>query len=208
MKRVIAMFCLLPVAAFAADIITLPALAPAYGELPPTLWERYQSVIIVTGLALLAMAFLILWMVLRPKTQVGLPPEAVARRALAKLSGQPEDGKLLSDVSQILRRYVCAAFELPDNEMTTAEFTARLAANEKIGAELAQMISDFLGICDKDKFSPKTSAPPLNAVARALALLSFAEKRQSAPGPGAVTPPTPVASVNQPASSNSRRRSP
>jgi hypothetical protein len=177
MKRVISMFCLLPAAAFAAETTDLPVLAPAYGELPPTFWEQYQSAIIVAGFALLAIAFLVLRMMLRPKTPIVLPPETIARRALAKLQGRPEDGKLLSEVSQILRCYVGAAFELPAAEMTTTEFCTLLATHEKIGPELAQTISDFLRDCDARKFSPAAMTVPFNAVDRARELVSRADAR-------------------------------
>jgi hypothetical protein len=159
----------------------LPKLAPAYGELPPNFWEQHQTVIIIAGFAVLAIVLLSLQVLLRPKTPVVLPPEAVARQALAKLQGWPEDGKMLSEIPQILRRYLCVVFDLPPAEMTTAEFSTALAANEKIGMAFAQMVSDFLRACDKEKFSPKTIAPPLNAVNRALKLIDLAEKRRVRP---------------------------
>jgi hypothetical protein len=155
---------------------TLPALSPAYPELPPTFWEQHESAIIVGGFAFLAVAFLFLRVWLRPESKIILPPEILARDALTQLLRQPEDGKLLSEVSQILRRYVAAAFELPSGEMTTVEFSAAIAGNEKIGAELAQTISSFLRECDERKFSPVNSSAPLNAATRALELISLAEK--------------------------------
>jgi hypothetical protein len=172
-----ALAVVVPQFVFAATPDSVTGLIPAYGELPPTFWEQYQSAIIVAGFALLAIAFLILRMVLRPKTPVVLPPEVIARRALAKLQGRPEDGKLLSEVSQILRRYVGAAFELPAAEMTTTEFCALLATREKIGPELAQSISDFLRDCDARKFSPVATTSPLNAVDHARELVSRADAR-------------------------------
>lgn len=166
------------------DTNALPNLAPAYGELRPTFWEQHQTVIIIAGFALLAIVLLSLQVMLRPKTVLVLPPEAIARRALKKMSGRPEDGKMLSEISQILRHYLGAAFELPAAEMNTAEFSAILSTNEKIGMAFAQTVSDFLRVCDKDKFSPKTVAPPLNAVNRALELIEMAEKRRDRPGGG------------------------
>ena len=163
----------------------LPKLVPAYGELPPTFWEQHQSVIIIAGFAVIAVVLLSLQVMLRPKTLVALPPEALARQALAKLQGLPEDGKMLSEISQILRRYLCAAFALPPAEMTTAEFSTALAANERIGAPFAKMISDFLAICDKEKFSPKAIAPPINSANRALFVFAFAEQRGHRPEGGA-----------------------
>jgi hypothetical protein len=158
-----------------ASTNALPALAPPYGEIPPTLWERHGTMILVAGIAVIALAVLILWKIFRPKPSVILPPEVVAREALTKLLCQPEDGQLLSNVSQILRRYVIAAFELPAAELTTTEFCAALAASEKIGTEPAQAISDFLRACDERKFSTSPAAAPLNAATRALELVALTE---------------------------------
>jgi len=154
---------------------TLPALAPPYGEISPTLWERHGTMILLAGMAVIALAVLVLWNIFRPKPPVILPPEVLAREALTKLLRQPEDGKLLSNVSQILRRYVITAFELPAAELTTTEFCAALAASEKIGTEPAQAISDFLRACDERKFSTSPAAAPLNAATRALELVVLTE---------------------------------
>jgi hypothetical protein len=178
-----------------ASTNALPALAPPVGEIPPTFWEQHGTMILLAGIALIAAAALILWKLLQPKPPVILRPEILAREALTKLLRQPEDGKLLSDVSQILRRYIIAAFELPAAELTTTEFCAALAASENIGRELAGLISDFLRECDKRKFAPPgavgvqasagSDSPPampntlkheLQPVAvRALELVSFVE---------------------------------
>jgi hypothetical protein len=158
-----------------ASTNALPALAPPYGEIPPTLWERHGTMILVAGIAVIALAVLILWKIFRPKPSVILPPEVVAREALTKLLCQPEDGQLLSNVSQILRRYVITAFELPAAELTTTEFCAALAASEKIGAELSGFISDFLRECDDRKFSTSPAAAPLNAATHALELVALTE---------------------------------
>jgi len=176
MKLCLASFLYLPLVASAADTNALPALAPAYSELPPMFWEQHETAIIIGGFAFLAFAFLLLKVMLRPESKVVLPPEVLAREALAKLLRQPEDGKRLSEVSQILRRYVAAAFEFPPDEMTTAEFCAALAGSKKIGAELAQIISNLLQECDARKFSPASSSAPLDAANRALELIALSEK--------------------------------
>jgi hypothetical protein len=182
------------------DPNALPALAPAYGELPPTFWEHHQTTVIIASFAFLAFGFWFVKTRLRPESPKILPPEAVACQALAKLQGQPEDGKLLSEVSQILRRYFSAAFGLPATEMTTTEFCAAITAHEKIGAELAQTVSSFLRVCDQDKFAPKIIAPPINAVDRALELVALAEisRSRSAPVPGAATSKIQNAPAKQP----------
>jgi len=173
----------------------LPTLAPPYGEIPPTFWEQQGTTVFVGGITLMALAVLILWKLFQPRPAVILPPEIVAREALTKLLRQPEDGRLLSEVSQILRRYVIAAFELPSGEFTTAEFSAALATGKNISPELSQAIPDFLRECDTQKFAPvvQSSAfsrpgppegetpnrlPPMNAAARALALVDLAERRR------------------------------
>lgn len=179
MKSSTATILLVPFAAIAADTNELPALAPAYGEIPPPFWEQHETAIIVGSFAFLAFAFLFLWMMLRPKAAVILPPEFLARQALAKLQPQPETGKLLSEVSQILRHYLIAAFELPAGEPTTAEFCTSIATHEKIGTALAKSISNFLHECDQVKFSTSPATVPLNAAARALELVSLAENRRA-----------------------------
>jgi len=181
MKWLLAICFLLAAVAKAADTNALPALAPAYGELPPTFWEQHQSTMIVGGFALLAVAFLFLRVWLRPETPLVLPPEVLAREALTKLLHQPEDGKLLSEVSQILRRYLVAEFELPPDEMTTAEFCVVIAGHSKIGTELAHSISVFLRACDARKFSTAPAAAPLNAASRALDLIGLAEAVRNKP---------------------------
>jgi|SRR5665213_1863561 len=179
MKSLAATFLLLSAAAKAADTNALPALAPAYGEIPPAFFEQHETAVIIDGFAFLAFAFLFLKVMLRPKSKAVLPPEIVAREGLTKLLRQPEDGKLLSEVSQILRRYVVAAFGLSAAEMTTKEFCAALAADEKIGTEASNCISHFLRECDERKFSSSPSAAPLNAAARALELVALAENHRA-----------------------------
>ena len=179
MKTCLASFLFLALAATAADTNALPALAPAYGELPPTFWEHHQSSITIAGFAFLAFVFFFLKMKLRTKNPEILPPEIMACRALAKLQNQPEDGNVLSAASQILRRYVSETFNLPDTGLTTAEFCSALESNQLLGSELAALVPSFLRECDVRKFSPANSASPLNAVSRELELIGQIEKRRS-----------------------------
>ena len=164
-----------------ASTNALPALAPPHGEIPPTFEERFNpatksgQAIIIFFVVLAVLLFFVIWKKLHPLPPPTLPPEIVAREALAKLLRQPEDGKLLSEVSQILRRYVIAAFELPPGEFTTGEFSDSLTSSEKIGAERAQTISNFLRECDERKFSPASQPVSLNAASRALELVALVE---------------------------------
>lgn len=178
MKKILANFLFLPFAVFAADTNALPALTPAYGELQPTFLEQHKAFAIIGVFAFLILTGLVFWKLLQPKSVVISPPEIVAREALEKLKRQPEDGKILSEISQTLRRYLSTAFEFSTDEMTTAEFSAALFANQKIGAEFAQTISNFLRECDDQKFSRSNSAS-LNAANRALEIVELAEKRRT-----------------------------
>ena len=141
----------LPLATIAADTNALPLLAPAYGELAPTFWEQHQFTIIFAGFAFIALAGLFLCIWLRPKTPVVLPPDVLARQTLARLQLQPESGILLSEVSQCLRRYCSDTFNLPNQELTTAEFCAVIAGSPQIRAGLAERLSGFLRECDVRK---------------------------------------------------------
>jgi hypothetical protein len=194
------MFLILVSSSFALSAQTptnvLPPLAPAYPPMPPTFWKQHDTAILTGGFVFLSLAAIALWMIFKPRPQLALPPELVARQALARLQGRPEDGKVLSEISQILRRYVAAAFAWSPAELTTAEFCVALAGNERIGAELGRTISDFLRECDERKFSPSVRSPaftrpgppeagtpnllpPLQAANRALKLVELTENRRA-----------------------------
>lgn len=164
-------------------------LAPPYGELPPTFWEQQGGRAILTAVIVLIVFILTLWLVLRPRPVPPVPLEVRTRRALEALQGRSEDGVLLSEISQILRRYVATAFGLPNDECTTAEFSRRISTNEALGAELAVAIVKFLETCDVRKFAPTTPVAPMNAVAQARELFERAEvRRQQAAASASKTP--------------------
>jgi hypothetical protein len=181
----------------AADPIStndIPPLRPPHAELAPTFWEQYGLWVVVFGVLLVALVCGVAWLLTRPKPPVVVPPEVQARLALEPLRQQPEDGALLSRVSQILRHYVTAAFGLPPGELTTMEFCLAIAGHAPIGPDLSAALSTFLRLCDQDKFSPPAPVPPIGAVARALSLIDQAQTRrlalaQSAAQSAVATPP-------------------
>src|SRR5215469_12157295 len=127
-----------------AESNSMPALRPPRPELPPSFWEQYGAWTIAGGiLATLVVVALVLY-VMRPKPVPIEPPQIKAKRSLEHLRGRPEDGSLLSRVSQVLRHYMAAAFSLPAGEMTTAEFKNTITGREEIGSELTQKLGDFL----------------------------------------------------------------
>ena len=158
----------------------IPPLRPPHGEIPPTFWEQYGSWVILGGVALLALASVGAWFLTRAKPPVVVAPEEQARRALETLRERREDGALLSRVSQILRHYVIAAFNLSPEELTTAEFCRTIAAQGQIGPELCAALGEFLRRCDQRKFSPPAPAPPLGVVAQAFKLIEQAQARRAA----------------------------
>jgi hypothetical protein len=162
------------------DPDAIPPLRPPHAEIPPTFWEQHGLWVVVVGILLLALGCVAAWFLTRPKPPVVAPPEVQARQALEPLRQQPEDGVLLSRVSQILRHYVAAAFDLPPGELTTAEFCGAISGHAQIGPALAAALSEFLRLCDRDKFSPPAPVPPLNAVAQALKLIDQAQARRLA----------------------------
>jgi hypothetical protein len=154
----------------------LPALVPAYAEMPATYWEQHRVayLVVVPFLAALGLAMVLWW--LKPKPQLVASPATVARDALARFQGKPEDGDRLSAVSQILRRYCNERFCLSLGELTTAEFITALEHTDKLSASVGESLSDFLRELDVRKFSPVDSPAPLNAVEWALEFVNQAEQ--------------------------------
>jgi hypothetical protein len=152
-------------------------LAPPYPEIQPTIWETYHWAIMIGGIFFLSALGLLLWGIFKSKPAATQTPEDMARVALAKLSGRPEDGACLSQISQTLRHYFSVAFQLPAGEMTTAELVAILAAHDGVGADLGKRASHFLLECDQRKFAP-LPVPATHAVDRALKLVNLGEDRR------------------------------
>ena len=157
----------------------IPPLRPPRKEMPPTYWEQRGGLVVVSGVVLLGVIFAGIWFARRARPQVTVPPEVQARAALEAIRGQPETGAVLSTVSQNLRHYITAAFDLPPQELTTTEFCRVVAHNESIGPQLATAISEFLRRGDQRKFAPSADAQPLEAVPQAFRLIEMSEARRA-----------------------------
>ncbi len=120
-----------------------------------------------------------LWWALRPRPVVAVAPEVQARQELEQLRNHPEDGALLSRASQVLRRYLIRAFELPPNELTTTEFCSLISGTQKFGAHFSTSVSEYLRRCDERKFAPLTDSQPFEGVAQALKLIESGEARRA-----------------------------
>lgn len=160
----------------------IPPLAPPLPEIIPTFFEQHPVLRVVIPSAVtgfLLGLFFSIWF--RPrKPPLLLAPAAQARNSLIELQAHPEDGALLSRVSNTIKRYLTNAFWLPPHEMTTSDFCKLIAKHEKIGQELAGRLGDFLRVCDERKFSPSTDQPPLGAATQALELINMAEAKRIA----------------------------
>ncbi|MGH8023190.1 MAG: hypothetical protein ACRED1_06395 [Limisphaerales bacterium] len=153
----------------------MPKLLPPRGLIPPTFWEEHSNAVLAGGLLLLALAAAVLWIILRPRPRPVLPPAIVAREILTKCRARPEDGKVLSEVSQALRRYVGLTLEFPPGEFTTSEICGGLERSDQLSPQLKRAICQFLSRCDQRKFSTGVSAGPLDAAGHALEFIALAE---------------------------------
>jgi hypothetical protein len=164
-----------PLIAGAQSTNEIPPLRPPHAEIPPTFWEQHAAALGMGGFALLAFIGLAIWLAMRPRTPVLIPPAVQARGDLESLRLLAEDGRVLSKVTQAVRRYFGAAFALPPGELTTAEFCRALAANDQVGSELSTNTSDFLRRCDERKFAPDAPPEATGAAECALRLVAQAE---------------------------------
>jgi len=136
--------------------------------------------LIVSGVILLGLICAGIWFMRRARPQVIVPPEVQVRAALESIAGQPETGAVLSTVSQSLRHYITAAFNLPLEELTTTEFCELISRNESIGLQLATAIAEFLRRGDQRKFAISTDSQPLEAVPQAFKIIEMSEARRAA----------------------------
>jgi hypothetical protein len=166
----------------------IPPLRPPQPEIPPGFWELYGTWIIWGGLLALALASLAVWRLTRPKPVVPIAPATRAKAALRELQAASESGMLLSQVSQIVRRYFAEALGFGPAELTTTEFCQALGSNGRLDPGLREETVAFLRACDQKKFSASPDVEPLNPVVCAVALIDRAEQALSVsadPGPGA-----------------------
>lgn len=152
----------------------IPELAPPLPELPPTFWAQHGPTIVVATVLCLAVVILLVWRKLHPRPVVPAKLADRARQALAELRSRPEDSAVLSQVSQILRRYFCEAYALSSGELTTAEFCRALEHCREVEKDLSAPVSDFLRRADELKFST-AKAGCLDGAEKALEFIARAE---------------------------------
>jgi hypothetical protein len=161
-----------------SDLDKIPPLRPLQPELPPSFWDQHGWLIGLGSAAVLALLAGAIWWLTRPRPPVIISAAVQARQGLEPLRPQPEDGLLLSRISQILRHYIAETFALPSGELNTTEFCRAIAAHPHIGPKLSIALTEFLRRCDERKFAPAPPAPPLDAVAQAFQFIDQAEARR------------------------------
>ncbi len=151
----------------------IPPLRPAREELQASFWEQHGWWVVLGGLVALGLlVFLINWL-RRPRLQPVTPPQLAARRALEALRGRTEDSALVGEVSQVLRRYLYFALDLPPEELTTTELDGMLQSSRLNNPDLGKSAADFLRWCDERKFAPASN----------LAAKAAEDSRSSSPQP-------------------------
>jgi hypothetical protein len=176
------LFLLIPALRIRADTnvildVQAPSLRPPRPEILPGFWEQYGTWMFLAGALVFIAIGILVWFLVRLKPPAPIPPAAQARQQLEPLRQRAEDGRMLSQVSQIVRRYIAAAFALPPGELTTTELTRTLLDDQKVGPELGGEVIAFLRECDLRKFAPSPPQVSLGAASRAASLIDRAENR-------------------------------
>jgi hypothetical protein len=174
--------CLLPFFAVSqtntnSALEEIPPLRPPRAEIPPGFWEQHSGQVLAVILVLLIGIGVALWLLFRGRPQTAMPPAVQARQVLNPLLGQPENGIVLSRVSQTLRGYMTGVFGLAPGELTTTEFCEVISESSVVGPGLSSEIAQFLRSCDQRKFAPDQDDSSLNAVATALKFVEQSEQR-------------------------------
>ena len=115
---------------------------------------------LLIGLAVVALAGLLLYLWKRPKKgRTPLSPQELALIELARLRPMmnPEQALIYAaQLSEILRRYIEARFLIHSTRQTTREFFAALVSNPQIGSSMAEHhdhLQECLEQCDMAKFA-------------------------------------------------------
>jgi hypothetical protein len=100
----------------------------------------------------------IAWRVLRPRKEQ-VPVKSPRERALELLDGLQSDLETLPPyqfsirVSDVLRRYATAQYDLPMTRQTSIEFLNVIRAASPFSADEKELLKDFLDRCDLIKFA-------------------------------------------------------
>ena len=151
------------VASVFADGKVPPELYPVRGELGelvlPTVQRNRVWLWALIGLAVVAVAGIVIWRVRRPKPKVVLPPDVVAMRALEAMKAEsiPTEPKAVDAwyvrLSSVVREYIEGRFALEAPRMTTEEFLELARRSDAIREDHKKLLHRLLERSDRVKFT-------------------------------------------------------
>lgn len=144
----------------AAPAYEIPELHPNPGpeSLPPELtWKTWAAGALLVAIASSAIALFWHWL-LRPRPIQPIPAHVWALRELDRLGAlslrdQAELEKFYLLVSNTLRQYLQARFQLNAPQQTTPEFLESLKRSDQLSAEQKTCLAEFLKQADLVKFA-------------------------------------------------------
>ena len=120
----------------------------------------------IWGIAIATAAILlfVLWVIRGSKRSAKahsgkINPLNIALESISELEGKLGDlqaGDYSSAVSEIVRRYIEQACEIPAQEQTTEEFLQSIQNNPYFTEEIREPLAHFLGLCDMAKFAQQS----------------------------------------------------
>jgi hypothetical protein len=120
---------------------------------PPWMW---WAIGVGAAVVLALLVWLIVWLARRKPAAPPPTPRMIALRALEELRAHIRelDSYAFSvRVSDVLRTYVSAQFELPATSQTSPEFLASIADSPRFSSVDRQLLATFLERCDMLKFA-------------------------------------------------------
>ncbi len=129
-------------------------------KLPPTdvPWPDWAWWVIgIAGFILLCLlAWLVIWLVRRQTAAVPLTPRAIAQRELDALRanvGSFDAYAFAVAVSDVLRKFISAQYDLRATSQTSPEFLADIAGTNRFSEADRTRLASFLEQCDLRKFA-------------------------------------------------------
>jgi hypothetical protein len=136
-------------------------------DVPPVpSWRDWLVLLVAWPVASILIVGVLLWRLRRRRLPhvLPLPPGAAALRELERLAAvglvsAADVRRYYAQLSDVVRRYLEARFQLPASRQTTAEFLESVRQSPLLAADLQALLRDFLERCDRAKFAPVTPAP-------------------------------------------------